>query len=98
MSQSPKRASESTDDSAAKKTKTSDTRPVMSDSEVTEFNTVLERIIDSLEKSQALAETWELDVGDSGNPSSNALQKLRVILQAAEAIEDGLKKLPDVNK
>ena len=98
MSHPPKRTSESATDSAAKKTKTSDTRPAMSDSEVAEFNTVLECMIDSLEKSQALAETWELDVGDPDNPSSDVLRELRAILQATEAVGDRLKRLLVVNK
>ena len=46
MSQSPKRASESADDSAAKKTKTSDARPAMSDAEVIEFNAIRKQMME----------------------------------------------------
>ena len=97
-SQPPKRASESADDSAAKKTEISDTRPAMSESEVVEFNTVRERMIKSLEKSQYLLDTWELDVEDSDNPSPDALQELRVILRATETTRHRLEKLLTVRK
>ena len=48
MSQSPKRASDSAADSAAKKTKTSDTRPAMSDAEVIEFNAIRMQMMEKL--------------------------------------------------
>ena len=48
MSQSPKRASESADDSAAKKTKTSDARPAMSDAEVAELNAIRKQMLEKL--------------------------------------------------
>jgi hypothetical protein len=48
MSQSPKRESDSADGSAAKKTKISDTRPVMSDAEAAEFVAIRKQMMERL--------------------------------------------------
>lgn len=105
MSQSPKRTSESADDSATKTTNTSDIHRVVSKKEVAkisphilgmiaDFGPAIMLVISQVDKALETAKALDLEIHKSDNPRSDTIRKkndaLRALAVSGEAFDMSL--------